>query len=189
MVPMSMLNGAGLIRSKRTRVPFGVGVNCSAPLPPLTIVVSVPAPPSFRSVSSPGFQIIWSLPVLAEHLVVGVAAGQRVVAHAARQHVGAALAEKRVVAGLTNEGVGARAASERVVAVAADEAALRQCAVRLVDRDRVVAGAADHRASTSCWRRSASPPVTATAPPFTRMAARRVAAQHDAVVGWRRRPR
>ena len=59
---MSIENGAGLMRSKRTRVPLAVAVNCSAPLPPLTSTVSVPSPPSLRSVSSPGFQIMRSLP-------------------------------------------------------------------------------------------------------------------------------
>ena len=60
---MSIENGAGSRRSKRTRVPLAVVVNVSAPLPPLTSTVSVPAPPSLRSVSSPGFQIIRSLPL------------------------------------------------------------------------------------------------------------------------------
>jgi len=62
VVPMSSANGAGLTRSKRTRVPFAVVVNASAPLPPFTTVVSSPSPPSSRSVSSPGFQIIVSSP-------------------------------------------------------------------------------------------------------------------------------
>ena len=62
VVPMSMEKGAGFTRSKRTRVPLAVSVNCSAPLPPLTSVVSLPAPPSCRSVSSPGFQIMRSSP-------------------------------------------------------------------------------------------------------------------------------
>ena len=62
MVPMSRENGAGVMRSKRTRVPLGVIVKFSAPLPPLTSAVSVPSPPSKRSVPSPGFQIIRSLP-------------------------------------------------------------------------------------------------------------------------------
>ncbi len=61
-VPMSIENGAGVTRSKRTRVPLAVVVNCSAPLPPLTSTVSVPVAPSLRSVSSPGFQIIRSSP-------------------------------------------------------------------------------------------------------------------------------
>ena len=60
---MSIANGAGSRRSKRTRVPLAVVVNCSAPPPPLTSTVSLPSPPSLRSVSSPGFQIIRSLPL------------------------------------------------------------------------------------------------------------------------------
>ena len=55
-------NGAGLTRSKRTRSPLAVIVNTSAPLPPLTSAVSVPSPPSIRSLSSPGFQIMRSSP-------------------------------------------------------------------------------------------------------------------------------
>ena len=51
-----------MTRSKRTRVPLAVAVKFSAPLPPLTSAVSVPSPPSIRSVSSPGFQIMRSLP-------------------------------------------------------------------------------------------------------------------------------
>ena len=62
-VPMSIANGAGLRRSNRTRVPLAVAVSCSAPLPPLTSTVSTLSPPSFRSVSSPGFQTIRSLPL------------------------------------------------------------------------------------------------------------------------------
>ena len=62
VVPMSRENGAGLTRSKRTRVPLGVTVKFSAPLPPLTWTVSMPSPPSLRSVPSPGFQIMRSLP-------------------------------------------------------------------------------------------------------------------------------
>jgi len=42
---------------------LAVVVNCSAPLPPLTSTVSVSTPPSLRSVSSPGFQIMRSLPL------------------------------------------------------------------------------------------------------------------------------
>ena len=62
VVPMSIANGAGSSRSKRTRVPLAVTVKTSAPSPPLTSAVSVPAPPSIRSVSSPGFQIMRSSP-------------------------------------------------------------------------------------------------------------------------------
>ena len=62
VVPMSIENGAGSIRSKRTRVPLAVAVKTSEPSPPLTSAVSVPSPPSNRSVSSPGFQIMRSSP-------------------------------------------------------------------------------------------------------------------------------
>ena len=62
VVPMSRLNGAGSRRSKRTRAPLAVTVKTSAPLPPLTSAVSLSAPPSNRSLSSPGFQIMRSLP-------------------------------------------------------------------------------------------------------------------------------
>src|SRR5829696_4598767 len=51
-----------IMRSKRTRAPFAVSVKVSLPLPPLTSAVSVSAPPSNRSVSSPGFQIMRSFP-------------------------------------------------------------------------------------------------------------------------------
>ena len=61
-MPMSRENGAGSTRSKRTRAPFAVSVKLSLPLPPLTSAVSVSAPPSNRSVSSPGFQIMRSFP-------------------------------------------------------------------------------------------------------------------------------
>ena len=40
----------------------GRDMKTSAPLPPLTSAVSMPSPPSNRSVSSPGFQMMWSLP-------------------------------------------------------------------------------------------------------------------------------
>ena len=121
VVPMSRLNGAGLTRSKRTRVPLAVIVKVSAPLPPLTSTVSMPSPPSMRSLPSPGFQIIRSLPASPKTWSSPVAAGQHVVAGAAEQQVVAALAEQGVVAGLAEEQVVARAAGERVVAVAAEQ--------------------------------------------------------------------
>ncbi len=98
VVPMSRLNGAGLSRSKRTRVPLAVAVKTSAPLPPLTSAVSVPAPPSNQVgvvARVPDHAVVAAF---AEHLVVAVAAGQRVVAGAAEQEVDAALAEQGVVA-------------------------------------------------------------------------------------------
>ena len=146
----------------------GGGRELSAPLPPLTSTVSVPSPPSFRSVSSPGFQIIRSLPRLAEHLVVGVAAGQGVVLAAAEEQVGAALAEQRVVAGLAEEHVGARPAGQDVVAGAAEQVGPRQRAVGLVQGDGVVAALAEHL-DQAVLATVAVPPRTATAPPLTRM--------------------
>src|SRR5262249_6808072 len=62
VVPMSRVNGAGLVRSKRPRAPWAVIVKVSEPLPPLTSAVSTPSPPSNRSLPSPGFQIMRSLP-------------------------------------------------------------------------------------------------------------------------------
>ena len=134
-----MENGAGSVRSKRTRVPLAVVVNVSAPLPPLTSTVSLPAPPSLRSVPSPGFQIMRSLPAWPKTWSSPVAAGQRVVAVAAKEQIVASLAEQRVVARLAEELIVARAAGERVVARAAKEIGPRQGAVGFVQRDRVVA--------------------------------------------------
>ena len=112
-VPMSMLNGAGVIRSKRTRVPLASSVNCSAPFPPLTLG-RVGAGAAFVEVGVvarvPDHPVVSRL---AEHLVVRVTAGEPVVARAADQDVGAALAEQHVVARLTDEHVG-RAAAVRM---------------------------------------------------------------------------
>ena len=77
----------------------------------------------------------------AERQVVGVATGQRVVAGAPEQRVEAALAEEGVVATLTREPVRARAAGEGVVAATAEQVGARERAVRLIERDDVVAGA------------------------------------------------
>ena len=143
VVPMSRVKGAGLTRSKRTRVPLAVTVKVSAPLPPLTSTVSLPAPPSLRSravARVPDHPVVAGL---AEDLVVAGAAGQSVVAVAAEEQIVAALAEQDVVAGLAEEQVVARAAGERVVAVAAEEVRGRQRAVGLVERDRVVAAQAE----------------------------------------------
>ena len=98
LVPMSMENGAGVTRSKRTRVPLAVAVNCSAPLPPLTSTVSMPAPPSLRSVSSPGFQIMRSSPASPKTWSSASPPVSVSFVGAAEQEVGAALAEQRVVA-------------------------------------------------------------------------------------------
>ena len=130
---MSIENGAGVTRSNRTRVPLAVVVNCSAPLPPLTSTVST----SVAALVEVG--VVAGVPdhpvgaALAEGLVVGVAAGQRVVLAAAEQQVGAALAEQRVVAGLAEQLVGAGAAREDVVAGAAEQVGPRQRAVDLAE--------------------------------------------------------
>ena len=121
VVPMSMANGAGSTRSKRTRVPLAVmrerlgavaavdfgGVVAGAALDQIGVVAGIP---DHAVVAG-----------LAEHLVVAVAAGQRVVAGAAEQQVGAALAEQRVVAGLAEQLVVARTAGQHVVAGAAEQ--------------------------------------------------------------------
>ena len=123
MVPMSIENGAGSSRSKRTRVPLAVTVKISAPLPPLTSTVSIAGAALVQVgvvARVPDHAVVAGL---AEHLVVGVAAGQRVVAGAAEQEVEAALAEQRVVAGSGRTAVAARAAGQRVVAGAAEQIA------------------------------------------------------------------
>ena len=185
-VPMSIANGAGLRRSKRTRVPLAVVVNCSAPLPPLTSTVStaVAALVEVGVVAGvPDHPVVAALP---EGLVVGVAAGQRVVLVAAEQQVEAALAEERVVAGLAEELVAAGAAREDVVAGAAEQVGRRQRAVGLAERDHVVAalaedpdqrGVGDRRRAAGDGDRAA---VDEDLP-------RRVAADGDRVVERRRR--
>ena len=105
----------------------------------------MPAPPSIRSLSSPGIPDHAIVAGLAEHLVVAVAAGQHVVARAAEQQVVAALAEQRVVVRLAEQQVRARAAGQDVVAGAAEQVGPRQRAVRLVERDDVVAAQAERR--------------------------------------------
>ena len=143
VVPMSMLNGAGLTRSKRTRVPLAVMVNVSAPLPPLTSAVSVPSPPSKRSLSSPGFQIMRSLPASPNTWSLPSPPVSSVVARAAEQQVVAAFAEQGVVAVLAEQLIVARAAGQHVVARAAEQVGGGQRAVGFVERDRVVAALAE----------------------------------------------
>ena len=140
---MSIENGAGLMRSKRTRVPLAVVVNDSAPLPPLTSTVSVPSPPSLRSVSSPGFQIMRSLPASPKAWSSASPPVSVSLSSPPKRRSNAALAEQRVVAGLAEELVVAGAAGEDVVAGAAEQVGLRQRAVDLAERDRVVAAEAE----------------------------------------------
>ena len=142
-VPMSIENGAGVMRSNRTRVPLAVvgellgavaavdlhRVGVGTTLVEVGVVAGVPDHPVVAA--------------LAEDLVVGVAAGQRVVLAAAEQEVEAALAEQRVVAGLPEQLVVARAAGEDVVAGAAEQVGPRQRAVDLAEGDDVVAALAE----------------------------------------------
>ena len=141
---MSMLKGAGVRRSKRTRVPFGVMVNVSAPLPPLTSAVSVPSPPSNRSLSSPGFQIIvslpaspntWSLPSPPVSVSLPAPPNSRSLPP---------LPSRTSLPAWPNSWSFAGAADQRVVAVAAEQVGGGQRPVRLVERERVVAVLAEH---------------------------------------------
>ena len=143
-VPMSIENGAGSRRSKRTRVPLAVVVKTSAPPPPLTSTVSVPAPPSLRSVSSPGFQIIRSLPLSPKTWSSASPPVRVSFSVPPNRKSKPPLPSSGVVAGLAEELVAARAAGERVVAGAAEQVGPRQRAVGLVERDRVVAALAEH---------------------------------------------
>ena len=142
-VPMSIANGAGLRRSKRTRVPLAVVVNCSAPFPPLTSTVSIAVAALVEVGVVAGVPDHPVVAALAEDLVVGVAAGQRVVLAAAEQQVGATASEQGVVAALTGELVAAGAAGEGVVAAAAEQVGRRQRAVGLVEGDHVAAALAE----------------------------------------------
>jgi multidrug efflux pump subunit AcrB len=78
-----------------------------------------------------------------ENLVVTVAAGQRVVAGTTEQKIGAAAADEHVVAALAEQKIRARTAGDRVVAGAAEQLRGGQRAVRLVERERVVAAQAE----------------------------------------------
>ena len=144
VVPMSRKNGAGLMRSKRTRVPLAVMVNVSAPLPPLTSAVSMPSPPSIRSVPSPGFQImrslpaspnIWSSPVPPVSVSLPSPPNSRSLPPLPSRVSLPRLAEQQIVA---------RAAGQRVVAGAAEQLGGGQRTVGFVERDRVVAALAEH---------------------------------------------
>jgi hypothetical protein len=77
--------------------------------------------------------------MFAERLVIAVAASQGVVALAAEQHVRATPAKQGIVAVLPEQLIVARAAGDRVVAGVAKHLGTRQCSVRLVQRERVVA--------------------------------------------------
>ncbi len=142
-VPMSIENGAGSRRSKRTRAPLAVAVKTSA------AAASVDLDRVGRVAALVQVGVVAGVPdhpvvaALAEDLIVGVAAGEDVVLLAAGEDVEAAAAEERVVASLPEELVGARATRERVVVGATGEIGPRQRAVGLVQADRVVAGLAE----------------------------------------------
>ena len=103
----------------------------------------MPAPPSFRSVSSPGFQIIRSLPLWPKAWSSASPPVRVSLLGAAEQQVGPALAQERVVAGLAEELVGTGAAGEDVVAGAAEQVRPWQRSVGLVEADHVVATLAE----------------------------------------------
>ena len=144
MVPMSRENGAGLTRSKRTRVPLAVTVKVSAPLPPLTSTVSVPSPPSLRSVSSPGFQIMRSLPASPKTWSSPSPPVSMSLPAPPNSRSLPPLPSRVSLPRLAEELIGARAAGERVVAGAAEQVGGGQRAVGFVERDRVVAALAEH---------------------------------------------
>ena len=168
MVPMSRENGAGVMRSKRTRRAVGgdgegFGAVAAVDLDGVDAVAAFVQVGAVAGI--PDHAVVAGL---AEHLVVAGAAGQGVVAGAAEQQVVAALAEQDVVAGLAEELVVAGAAGQGVVAVAAEQLRRGQRAVGLVERDGVVAGQAEHL-DEAVLATVAVPPRIVTAPPLTRM--------------------
>ena len=136
---MSIENGAGVTRSKRTREPFAVAAELLGTVAAVDLD-RVDAVGAFVEIG-----VVAGIPdhpvvaALAECLVVGVAAREDVVLAAAEQEVVAALPEQRVVAGLPEELVGAGAAGEGVVVGAAEQIRCRQRPVCLVEADDVVA--------------------------------------------------
>ena len=80
---------------------------------------------------------------LTESLIVSVAACQRVVSGSTEKHVEAAFAQNGVVPRLTEEQVPAGAAGQRIYSRTSVEICTRQCAVGLVERDRIVAAQAE----------------------------------------------
>ena len=203
VVPMSIENGAGSTRSKRTRVPLAVTVKISAPLPPLTSAVSMPAPPSMQ------VGVVAGIP---DHAVV---AGLRRTSGRRRRRRSARRCPRRRTASRRRPcraacrcrpGRTAGRAPEPpvsdVVAGAAEQVGPGQRAVGLVERDDVVAAQAEHLDQRGVRDASALPPLIATAPPLTRIlpAASRLtrscwrccpmtgAAEERAVTGGRQTP-
>ena len=152
VVPMSRENGAGVTRSKRTRVPLAVTVKVSAPLPPLTSTVSMPSPPSLRSLPSPGFQIIRSLPASPKTWSLPVPPVRMSLPSPPNSRSSPPLPSRVSLPAWPKSRSLPRAAGQGVVAVAAEEVRLRQGAVGLVEREVVVAGLAEDLDQRWCWR-------------------------------------
>ena len=182
LVPMSRKNGAGVTRSNRTRVPLAVTVNVSATLPPLTSTVSMPSPPSFRSLPSPGFQIIRSLPAWPNTWSSPVPPVRVSLPAPPNRRSSPPLPSRVSLPAWPKSRSFPDPPVSDVVAGAAEEVRLRQRAVGLVERDACRCRPGRRPGSGRCSRRSAVPPRTATAPPLTRSRAGRVAADVDGVV-------
>ena len=144
VVPMSRKNGAGLMRSKRTRVPLGVMRELFGSVAAIDLggVIAVAALHEVAALARiPDHAVVAGL---AEHLVVADPAGQRVVARTSEQQVVATLAQHRVVAGLAEQHIVTGAAGDDVVPVAAEQLCGGQRAVAFIERDRVVAALTEH---------------------------------------------
>ena len=143
LVPMSMLNGAGIEPVEaHARTVGGSGEDLRA-----VAAVDLDGIGAVTALGQIG--VVARVPdhavvaAFAEHLVVGIAAGQGVVVVAAEQKIEASFAEEGIVARLSEQLVVARAADEGVVAVAAEEVGARQRPVAFVERDRVVPAQAE----------------------------------------------
>ena len=171
-----LLGGADVERERR-RVDavepdpgaVGGGGECSAPLPPLTSTVSVPAPPSLRSVSSPGFHTIrsspvwpnaWSSPSPPVKVSLPAPPNRRSPPPLPRR-MSLPACPKSLSSPEPPVSVSFPAPPNRFAPGSAPFASLR--------RDRVVAGLTEDLDQAWCSRPSGVPPVTATAPPFTRI--------------------
>ena len=165
---MSRKNGAGVTRSKRTRVPLAAVVNVLGAVAAVDLdgVDAVAALVEVAAVARVPDHLV--VAVLAEDLVVAGAAGQDVIAVAAEEQIVAALAQQGVVAGLAEEQV-----------VAASRRSGCRCHRRR--RDRHSAARRWSRRARGCRCRPgqtsgsssvlatvACPPLIATAPPLTR---------------------
>ena len=166
---MSIENGAGSRRSKRTRVPLAVVVNCSAPLPPLTSTVSVPAPPSLRSVSSPGFQIMRSLPPWPKAWSSASPPVSVSFPPPPNSRSKPPLPSSVSLPRLAEQLVVAGAAGEDVVAGAAEEVRRGSAPLTSLSVIVSVAALAEHAGSADVLATVGVPPMTGTAPPLTRI--------------------